>query len=305
MDEDNRIWWGPKKDAMPAQKRFLSEVKQGIVPQTLWKYDLVGHTQDAKKELLEYVEFEKTSNVLNSVKPVRLLKHALKIGTSPESEDIILDFFAGSGPLAHAVMSLNSEDGGNRKYVLVQLPEPLPEPEAKLKTIPDLAKSRIYNVGKEISKKAEQELELSPETPVDVGVKLYSLTTSNLRQWSGDAEDLTEELELHVHNVDPSATPEDIVYELLLKAGFPLTTKVKDEEMAGKTVYSVEDGSLLICLDKEITPALIDALADADPLQIICLDEGFKGNDQLKANAVQTFTARAASRETEIVFRTV
>ena len=305
MNEDNRIWWGPNKDAMPAQKRFLSEVKQGIVPQTLWNYDLVGHTQDAKKELLKYVEFEKTSNVLNSVKPVRLLKHALKIGTSPESEDIILDFFAGSGPLAHAVLSLNSDDGGNRKYVLVQLPEPLPEPEAKLKTISDLAKSRIYNVGKEISEKAEQELDLSSDTEVDVGMKVYSLTTSNLRQWSGEPEGLTEELNLHVQNVDPSATPEDIVYELLLKAGFPLTTKVTAREMAGKTVYSIEDGALLICLDKEITPALIDALAEADPLQVICLDEGFKGNDQLKANAVQTFKARAASRETEIVFRTV
>lgn len=75
--------------------------------------------------------------------------------------------------------------------------------------------------------------------------------------------------------------------------------------MAGKTVYSVEDGALLICLDKEISSELIDALAEADPLQVICLDEGFKGNDQLKANAVQTFKARAASRETEIVFRTV
>jgi adenine-specific DNA-methyltransferase len=95
------------------------------------------------------------------------------------------------------------------------------------------------------------------------------------------------------------------MFELLLKAGFPLTTPVSEVEVAGKRVFSVEDGALLICLDRDITPALIDALANSNPLQVICLDAGFKGNDQLKANAVQTFKARAQAEESEIVFRTV
>ena len=101
--------------------------------------------------------------------------------------------------------------------------------------------------------------------------------------------------------VDPS----DILYELLLKSGFPLTTKVEKLNIAGKEVYSIEEGALLICLEKELTQALIDALAETNPLQVICLDEGFKGNDQLKANAVQTFKARAQAEESEIVFKTV
>jgi adenine-specific DNA-methyltransferase len=102
-----------------------------------------------------------------------------------------------------------------------------------------------------------------------------------------------------------TSTPEDILYELLLKAGFPLTTEVLTVDLASKKVFSIRGGALLICLEREITPELIDALAAANPSQVICLDEGFKGNDQLKANAVQTFRARAEAKESEIVFRTV
>ena len=110
---------------------------------------------------------------------------------------------------------------------------------------------------------------------------------------------------MHVDHLSDASSPEDVLYELLLKAGFPLTTAVKKVKMADKTVFSIEDGALLICLEKEITPELIDALAEANPLQVICLDEAFKGNDQLKANAVQTFRARAEAEESEIVFKTV
>ena len=110
---------------------------------------------------------------------------------------------------------------------------------------------------------------------------------------------------MHIDHLSGANGPEDVLYELFLKAGFRLTTKVRTIELVGKEVFSVEDGVLLICLEKEITSDLIDALAEANPLQVICLDEGFKGNDQLKANAVQTFKARAQAEESEIVFRTV
>jgi adenine-specific DNA-methyltransferase len=110
---------------------------------------------------------------------------------------------------------------------------------------------------------------------------------------------------MHVDHLSPASSAEDVLYELLLKAGFSLTTNVEAVEAAGQEVFSVENGALLICLEKEITPALVDALAEANPLQVICLDEGFKGNDQLKANAVQTFKARAQAEESEIVFKTV
>lgn len=238
-------------------------------------------------------------------KPVGLIKYLVSIGAQ-DPDSIVCDFFAGSATTAEAVIELNREDGGNRSFVLSQLPEPIDPShqayKAGYKDICALARARIAKLSRNDD---HSQLVLESADGLDSGFRTFALGKSGMRVWDGATENLAQELDLHVQNVDPSATPEDIVYELLLKAGFPLTTKVTAREMAGKTVYSVEDGALLICLDKEISSELIDALAEADPLQVICLDEGFKGNDQLKANAVQTFKARAASRETEIVFRTV
>jgi adenine-specific DNA-methyltransferase len=121
LDEDDRIWWGEDGSNMPRLKRFLSEVKQGIVPQTMWHYDEVGHTQEAKKELLATVEFEETEDVLNTVKPTRLLQRILEISTDTSSNEIVLDYFAGSGTTGHAVIDKNRDDEGDRRYVLVEM----------------------------------------------------------------------------------------------------------------------------------------------------------------------------------------
>jgi adenine-specific DNA-methyltransferase len=114
-----------------------------------------------------------------------------------------------------------------------------------------------------------------------------------------------KQLEMHVDHLATESSAEDVLYELLLRAGFTLTTDVKTVYVVGRQVFSIQDGALLICLENEITPDLIDALAEAEPLQVICLDAAFKGNDQLKANAVQTFKARAQAEASEIVFKTV
>ncbi|WP_298307369.1 site-specific DNA-methyltransferase [uncultured Erythrobacter sp.] len=238
-------------------------------------------------------------------KPTGLIKHLVGLSRA-KANDLILDFFAGAGSTADAVQQYNAENQTSLRFISVQLPEKTDPDSAEHKggyrTISELAVRRIIKAGEKLQ---PHQTSLAVASPVDVGLRLFRLARSTFRLWDGQSADLEQQIDLHVQNIDPSATPEDIVYELLLKSGFPLTTKVEAKEIAGKTVYSVEDGALLICLDKEITSELIDALADADPLQVICLDEGFKGNDQLKTNAVQTFKARAASRETEIVFRTV
>lgn len=298
LDKDNRIWWGESKNNMPRLKRFLSEVKQGIVPQTFWSYQLVGHTQEAKKELLKYVSFEDTENVLNSVKPVKLLQHILKIGTNPNEQDIVLDFFAGSGPMGHAVLKQNAEDSGNRKFILVQLPEPLPNEEDNLKTIADMTKCRITNYGKEL------------DTQIDKGFRVYKLDRSCFKQWEGDIASLSEEqlvlkLKDHANHIDDKASAEDILYEILLKDGFELTVPIERLTLAGKEVFSIAENQLLICLEPELTQEVMDAMAALDPSRVIVLDSGFQNNDQLKANAVQTFKARARDKETAIVFRTV
>ncbi len=118
LDKDGRIWWGPRGGSMPRLKRYLSEVKKGVVPQTLWLHSEVGHTQDAKKELVSVLDFERSEDVFNTVKPTNLIRRILEIATDKDS--IILDSFAGSGTTAHSVLALNKEDGGNRRFVLIE-----------------------------------------------------------------------------------------------------------------------------------------------------------------------------------------
>ncbi len=294
LDADNRIWWGEEGNNIPAPKIFLSEVKQGRVPQTLLLYKSVGHTQEAKKELLEFVDFENTENVLNSVKPTRLLRHLLKIGTRPDQDDLVMDFFSGSASLGHAVLAQNQEDSGNRKFILVQLPEPLKTEEASSKYISDLGKSRIRNVSQSLREATDNQLELTASAPETLGFKVFKLDRSNFKQWQAPSSavsdgDLLQQMELSIDPVLPEATPEQMLYEILLKTGLPLTAEVTMVELAGAPVYSVEDGSVLIFLQGQMHQALIDAVLDAAPGQFICLDKAFEGNDQLKANAVKTF----------------
>ena len=121
LDRDNRIWWGTSGNNMPRLKRFLSEVKQGLVPQTLWPYQEVGHTQEAKQELLDVVRFERTEDVLNTVKPPRLIQRVFQIGTQSDADCLVVDFFAGSGTTGEAAIRQNRQDGARRRFVLVEM----------------------------------------------------------------------------------------------------------------------------------------------------------------------------------------
>lgn len=308
LEKDNRIWWGQTGSNMPAGKRFLSEVKQGFVPQTLWKYEDVGHTQEAKKELLEFVTFEQNENVLNTVKPTRLLKRILQIATDGTENEIILDFFAGSAATAHAVIAQNQVDGGNRTFIMVQLPEPLPIPESKLKSIADIGRERIRHVIEKIDdarKDAAKQKNLlnEPETLSDLGFRAFRLDTSNFTVWDGRVPangKIEKQIELFIDHIDPHSTDEEILYELLLKSGFALTTPVAEKKIAGKKVYSIDDNALLICLEHELTKDLIVKMAEIKPARAICLDTGFKGNDQLRTNAMEIMKSHGVAD-----FRTV
>ena len=237
-------------------------------------------------------------------KPSALIKYFMSLCCVKDG-DIVLDFFAGSASTAHAAMQLSAETGLSHPFVCVQLPEETgqesEERKAGYATISDIAMERVRRVAKKLS---EGNLVGKPDT----GMRVFRLTQSNFAVWEQEAagfEASGEQLDMHVEHVSSESSSEDILYEILLKSGFPPTTRVTTTILAEKEVFSVEEGLLLICLDKELSSELIDALADAAPLQVICLDQGFRGNDQLKANAVQTFKARAQAEESEIVFRTV
>ena len=237
-------------------------------------------------------------------KPSALIKFLMSI-SGVGANDIVLDFFAGSGSTGHAAIEMAAESGEKRPFICVQLPEKTAQDSEEFrrgyKTISEIGIERIERVLTETKDR-------QGAIPFDDGLKIFRLGRSNFKIWDGGSSDtrvLSDKIEMHIDHLSGANGPEDVLYELFLKAGFRLTTKVRTIELVGKEVFSVEDGVLLICLEKEITSDLIDALAEANPLQVICLDEGFKGNDQLKANAVQTFKARAQAEESEIVFRTV
>lgn len=306
---DGRLYWGPDgKSSVPSIKMFLSEVR-GLTPTNFWAHDYAGHTDEGTRDLEALIP----GKVFNNPKPVQLVRRILEHACNGPG-DIVLDFFAGSSVTAQATIELNLEDGGSRKFILVQLPEPVEEGSSAAKvgfsTIADIGRERIRRVIAKARKASDGKLNLDQTGAADLGFKAFRLDRSNFKIWDGLGDPaatdvLTRQLELHVDHRRSESTPDSIVHEILLKAGFPLSTRVETMTLAGSNVFSIEDGALLVCLEKNLTSELVNKLADANPLQVICLDEGFNGNDQLKANTVQTFKARAQALGSEIVFRTV
>jgi len=321
MVEENRLYWGPDFSYQkPRLKRFLSEIQGGVVPSTWWPFTEVGHNDEGQKETGQLLG----KKIFSTPKPIRLINMMLNIASS--TNDIVLDFFAGSAATAHAVLDCNYEEkNSHRKFIMIQLPEPCEENSEAFKSghknISDIGKERIRRVIKKIrDDRDNKQKESAGKLPgmeeeqhaLDLGFKVLKLDRSNFKVWDGSDPKATEEaiakqLDLFVEHINPKSSQEDILYELLLKSGFMPTEKVEKLTFAGKTVFSIAEGALLICLEDEISRELIDAVAKAEPMRFICLDKGFKGNDQLKANAVQTFAARNQGREKaeQIVFRTV
>jgi adenine-specific DNA-methyltransferase len=246
--KDNRIWFGPDGNAVPSLKRFLSEVKQGITPQTIWYREEVGDTQEGKKTIKEL--FGDVS-VFETAKPHRLIQRAMLTG-AVNSNDIVLDFFAGSGTTGHAVMMQNLQDSGSRRYILVQLPEPMDRDD--LPTISALVRERLRRVAAKL--KAENPMFLG-----DTGFRAFKLEKSNIREWNPDAQNLAQSLLDHHEHILDGRTEADIVYELLLKLGLDLCIPIESRTVAGKTVGAVGGGVLMLCLAEKISAKEVETVA--------------------------------------------
>jgi adenine-specific DNA-methyltransferase len=300
---EGRILFPKDSDGRPREKKFKPDLQSEYMAFPSIIDDVF--TSDGTEEVRRLFG----AQVFDFPKPSELMRRLVEQLSA--DDDIVLDFFAGSGSLAHGVMLQNQKDEGRRRWIMIQLPEACDDgtEAAKLgyKTIAEIGKERIRRAAAQIASGEHDQLHLDASIQPDNGFKALKLDRSNFKVWNGGAEEqeFERQIELHIDHLLSTSSAEDVLYELLLKAGFQLTTKIRTAIFAGKSVFSIEGGSLLICLEKKITPDLIDALADANPLQVICLDEAFKGNDQLKANAVQTFRGRALAEESEIVFRTV
>lgn len=295
--KENRLYWGKNgENAYPRLKKFLSEMDGGMVPVDLWKQEDTGTTDQGSKEL----EALMGGKLFDFPKPVSLIKRALSIIIdNEETTGFFLDFFAGTAPTAQAIMELNQEDGGNRKYICVQLPELCVNNSEAAKagyaTIADIAKERIRRVGAKIRAKIEAEQEkkngqltfedTQQSKMPDLGFKVFKLADSNFKQWRKIRGSETKAWQQQVMEfIDPvaeNATVGNMVYELLLKSGKDLNSTIEH-----KNGYYVVNDRELIMMMESATQETVDAVLATHPEKVIALDRLFEGNDQLKTNTV-------------------
>jgi adenine-specific DNA-methyltransferase len=274
--EDRELWW-------PYVKYYLEGRTKR--PSPLWD-DLDGNKK-ASRDLRSLFDGKK---IFDFPKPVQLLERIITI--SCESDDIVLDFFSGSGTTAHAVFTLNAADQGRRKFVCVQLDE-VTEKDSEAykegyKTIAEITKERIRRAGEKVKKDFTNQAGI--ET-LDVGFKAFKLDSSNIQAWDGSPDNLDENLFSAANNIKESRTEDDVLYEILLKYGLDLTVAIEDKIIAGKQVFNIGGGALFICLADNITTAVAEGIGkwkeELQPAicQVIFKDTGF--TDVEKTNSVQ------------------
>ena len=304
VNEDNKVLYGPVRNS--TDNLVLGRVKK--VKEALGKTDLEDHDV-----LFDFnVEFKAHSDTIyvstikgnsgekvkvfdTGQKPLGLLQLLLKFGAADPGA-LVLDFFSGSGSTAHAVMSLNAQDGGARAHIQVQLPEPVDfDSEAArggFTTIADIARDRIRRTGQKISEELGDQLS-ARETPLDVGFRAYKLSDTSFVKWretsAAEQNALEQRLAGLRGSADDDATPEMLLTELLLKQGYSLTESVSELEIAGLKVWSVADGALLAVMDEHVKPSLeqLRAVVEAGAVRLVILEDVLAGDDQLKTNLVQ------------------
>lgn len=283
---DNRIWFGEDGSNVPRIKRFLSEVKQGITPMTIWKYTEVGHSQDASQKLKKLFGGK---SYFDYPKPVDLIKRCLELYSL--KEDYILDFFSGSATTAHAVMQLNAESDGHRKYIMVQLPEETDEKseayKAGYKNICEIGKERIRRAGTKIK-------EESPLTTqdLDIGFRVLKLDSSNMKNvYYNPAEYTPTIFSSLTDNIKEDRTPEDLLFQVMLDLGIELSASIREEKICGKEVFYVAEelnNFLIACFDEDVTDEVITEIAKKKPYYFVTRDHSM-ASDSVATNFDQIF----------------
>ena len=281
MEEEiaaGHIWFGTDGQGVPRKKTYLAD-REGKTMWTWWPNTEVGHTQEATKEVAALFE---QSGIMDFPKPLRYMKRIIHIAS--EKNTIILDFFSGSATTAHAVMQLNAEDGGKRKFIMVQLPEATDEKseayKAGYKNICEIGKERIRRAGKKIK-------EESPLTTqdLDTGFRVLKLDSSNMQDVYYTPAEFNEQ-KLFDDNIKPDRTEEDLLFQTMIELGIELSAKIEKRSIAGKTVWSVSDGYLMACFDKEVNETTITEIARQHPYYFVMRDSSL-ANDQVADNFEQ------------------
>jgi adenine-specific DNA-methyltransferase len=276
--EDDRVYYGKNNDAQPQKKIFASESKGQIADNLLLEH---GTNKGGKNMLLKL--FNKS--YFDTPKPVNLIKHFLKLSTINNEHNIILDFFSGSATTSHSIMEINNEDNGNRKYIMVQLPEETNNKEYP--TICEIGKERIRRAGEKI-KEDNQDKDLSN---LDIGFKVFKLDSSNIKEWDSDFETIEKDLLEAIENIKEDRTSQDLLYEILLKYGLDLTIDIQEKTINDKTVFIVGFGTLIVCLDDNITIDVAEKIAEfkkelqSETMRVVFKDSGFK-DSVVKTNTI-------------------
>lgn len=279
--KDNRITFGQGNNGRPMQKKFLSEVKSGITPESWLDRDKVGDNKTARYELKKLFP----ENIFDTPKPSTLIHYLTKIGNTKDS--LIIDFFSGSATTAHAVMQLNSEDEGHRKYIMVQLPEETTEDseayKAGYKNICEIGKERIRRAGKIIKEEHPEAKDL------DTGFRVFRLDEGNFEDVEFSPNNLQQtQLDLFLNNIKSDRTDLDLLFGCMLSWGVQLSLPMTSEVVDGKTIYTVNDGDLVACFAENVTDDVVRAMANKMPLRVIFRDSCF-AQDADKINIYETF----------------
>ncbi|RHH73539.1 site-specific DNA-methyltransferase [Collinsella sp. AM17-1] len=295
---EGRLWWGLDGKALyPRKKNYLSEAR-GITPVNLWKQEYAGNTDMGGKEAKDllggkYFDFPKPTLLMR-----RVLEHASDCGS------IVMDFFSGSASMADAVMQENALDGGNRHFIMIQLPEKTLDGSEAFKAgysnLCDIGEERIRRAGKKIAEEIEEsnrQLKIGeePKKVPDIGFRVLKLDDSGIAK--------PEPGQLMLDRVKPERTDEDIVFEMMLKWGIELTYPIEKTEIGGYPCYSVAGDALICCMQKGLTVGAIQAIADRLPSRVLMLDSIL--DDTLKLNAVQIFKHAEEKHQVTIDLRTV
>lgn len=309
---DNRITFGTDGTGRPMQKKFITEVKEGITPETWLSRDKCGDNKIARYELKDIFP----ENLFDTPKPSKLLIHLCRIA-GLQTDSVVLDFFSGSATTAHAVMQLNAEDGGNRRFIMVQLPEKCDEKseayKAGYKTICDIGEERIRRAGKKIleglgdrGKELEEASTLTstsyPLSPkLDIGFRVLKLDSSNMQEVYYNPSAMTQDLlGSTVDNVKPDRTPLDLLFQVMLDLGVELSAKIEEHTVNGKTYYTVNGNDIMACFDDDIDNDVITAIAKQNPLYAVFKDKSF-ATDSVGINNEQLFKTYSPSTVVKVL----
>ena len=299
---NNEIFFGENDNGRPKLKRFLCDVKDGVTYTSLWDF-VPLNTQGS----FEMTDLLGNLTIFDNPKPMGLIKELCKLGSN--SDDTILDFFSGSATTAHAVMQLNAEDGGSRKFIMVQLPEACESgseaAKAGYKNICEIGKERIRRAGKKIKEELQKAAQVQKEEDplfasaestgaadqLDIGFRVLKLDSTNMKEvYYNPAETSQDDLLSRVSNIKPDRTPEDLLFQVMLELGVLPSSRIEKSIIAGKQVFDVADNFLIACFDDNVTDEVVTAIAKRKPVYAVLRDSSFS-SDSVAANFEQIFAA--------------